>query len=62
MNLVSHAGDCADGACLHSLNVIDIHTTWVETRAVMSKGQLPVRQALDTAPYAAFPPARHRLG
>ena len=48
IDLVSHAGDCADGACLHSLNVIDIHTTWVETRAVMSKGQLPVRQALDT--------------
>ena len=24
---------------MHSLNVTDMHTTWVETRAVMGKGQ-----------------------
>ena len=48
IDLVSHSGDCADGECLHSLNLTDIHTTWVETRAVMGKGQERVRQALET--------------
>lgn len=47
IDLVSHSGDCADGEFLHSLNVTDIHTTWVETRAVMGKGQERVRQALE---------------
>ena len=27
IDLVSHSGDCADGEFLHSLNLIDIHTT-----------------------------------
>lgn len=48
IDLVSHSGDCADGEFIHSLNLTDIHTTWVETRAVMGKGQERVRQALDT--------------
>ncbi len=48
IDLVSHSGDCADGEFLRSLNVTDIHTTWVETRAVMGKGQARVQQALDT--------------
>jgi hypothetical protein len=48
IDLVSHSGDCADGEFIHSLNVTDIHTTWVETQAVMGKGQERVRQALDT--------------
>jgi hypothetical protein len=47
IDLVSHSGDCADGEFLHSLNVTDIHTTWVETQAVLGKGQERVRQALD---------------
>ena len=47
IDLVSHSGDCAEGEFLHSLNVTDIHTTWVETQAVMGKGQERVRQALD---------------
>ena len=47
IDLVSHSGDCADGEFLHSLNVTDIHTTWVETQAVMGKGQERVRQALE---------------
>jgi hypothetical protein len=47
IDLVSHSGDCADGEFLHSLNVTDIHTTWVETQAVMGKGQEGVRQALE---------------
>ena len=48
IDLVSHSGDCAEGEFLHSLNVTDIHTTWVETRAVLGKGQERVRQALET--------------
>ena len=48
IDLVSHSGDCADGEFLHSLNVTDIYTTWVETRAVMGKGQERVCQALNT--------------
>jgi hypothetical protein len=56
IDLVSHSGDSADGEFLHSLNVTDIHTTWVETHAVMGKGQERVRQALeaitDALPFA----------
>ena len=48
IDLVSHSGDCADGEFLHSLNLTDIHTTWVETRAVMGKGQVRVQEALET--------------
>ncbi len=47
VDLVSHSGDCADGEFLHSLNLTDIHTTWVETRAVMGKGQVGVQAALE---------------
>jgi hypothetical protein len=47
IDLVAHAGDRADGDFLHSLNVTDIHTTWVETRAVMGKSQLHVQAALE---------------
>ena len=35
------------GRSLHSLNLTDIHTTWVETRAVMGKGQAGVQEALE---------------
>lgn len=45
---MSHSGACADGEFLHSLNVTDIHTTWVETQAVLGKSQERVRQALAT--------------
>jgi hypothetical protein len=48
VDLVSHSGDSADGEFLHSLNLTDIHTTWVETIAVMGKSQERVRQALAT--------------
>jgi hypothetical protein len=47
IDLVAHSGDRADGEFLHSLNVTDIHTTWVETRAVLGKSQDRVRAALD---------------
>lgn len=48
IDLVSHSGDCADGEFLHSLNVTDIQTTWVETQAVLGKSQERVRHALET--------------
>ena len=47
IDLVAHSGDCADGEFLHSLNVTDIHTTWVETRAVMGKSQHHVQEGLE---------------
>jgi hypothetical protein len=47
IDLVSHSGVSAGGDCCHSLNLTDIHSTWVETRAVLGKGQEGVRQALE---------------
>jgi hypothetical protein len=47
IDLVAHSGDRADGEFLHSLNLTDIHTTWVETRAVMGKSQHFVQEALE---------------
>jgi hypothetical protein len=44
---VAHAGHRADGEFAHSLNVTDIHTTWVETRAVLGRGETRVQTALD---------------
>ena len=46
IDLVAHCGESGDGECAHSLNLTDIHTTWVETRAVLGRGQHAVRQAL----------------
>ena len=48
IDLLSHSGACADGECIHSLNLSDIHTTWVETRAVMGKGEVRVQEARQT--------------
>jgi hypothetical protein len=48
VDLVSHAGSSASGDCCHSLNLTDIHTTWVETRAVLGKGQEGVRRTMET--------------
>ena len=45
-DLVSHSGNSEQGEFIHSLNVTDIHTTWVETRAVMGKGQAGVLDAM----------------
>jgi hypothetical protein len=47
IDLVAHSGEGADGEFLHSLNLTDIHTTWVETRAVLGRGQIGVQQALE---------------
>jgi hypothetical protein len=47
IDLVAHCGNRGDGEFLHSLNVTGIHTTWVETRAVLGKARIPVRMALE---------------
>lgn len=47
IDLVSHSGDSADGDFLQSLNLTDIYSGWVETRAVMGKGQTAVGAAVD---------------
>ena len=46
IDLVSHSGNSETGEFVHSLNVTDIHTTWVESRAVMGKGQAGVLDAM----------------
>ena len=45
-DLVSHSGNSASGEFIHSLNVTDIHSTWVESRAVMGKSQIGVLNAM----------------
>jgi hypothetical protein len=47
IDLVAHCGSYGDGEFVHSLNVTDIHTTWVETAAVLGKSQVAVQTALD---------------
>ena len=47
IDLVSHSGNSASGEYLHSLNVTDIHSTWVESRAVMGKSQIGVLTAMQ---------------
>jgi hypothetical protein len=47
LDLVAHAGSRADGEFGHSLNVTDIHTTWVETRAVQGRGEVRVQEAVE---------------
>ena len=46
VDLVSHSGNWADGEFLQSLNLTDIHTGWVESRAVLGKTQRAVRAAV----------------
>jgi hypothetical protein len=48
VDLVSHSGDCATGEFAYSLNLTDIDSTWVETRAVLGKSQVRVQEALAT--------------
>jgi hypothetical protein len=47
IDLVSHSGPCASGEFGHSLNLTDIQTGWVETRAVLGKSEVRVTGALD---------------
>jgi hypothetical protein len=46
-DLVSHSGSSEKGEFIHSLNVTDIYSTWVESRAVMGKGQYGVKTAMQ---------------
>ena len=47
IDLVAHCGSLGAGQFVHSLNVTDIHTTWVETAAVLGKSQVAVQRALE---------------
>ena len=47
VDLVSHSGNSAAGEFGHSLNLTDIFTTWVETRAVLGKSERAVVSAVD---------------
>jgi hypothetical protein len=47
VDLVAHSGDSAAGEFVHSLNLTDIDSTWVESRAVMGRAQHRVRRAVD---------------
>ena len=47
IDLVAHCGSYGDGEFVHSLNLTDIHTTWVESAAVLGKGQHAVQAALE---------------
>jgi hypothetical protein len=46
IDLVAHCGSLGDGEFVHSLNLTDIHTAWVETAAVLGKSQTAVQRAL----------------
>jgi hypothetical protein len=48
IDLVSHSGASATGEFLHTLDCVDIHTTWVERQAVLGKGRHGVVQAMTT--------------
>lgn len=56
IDTVAHCGPCASGEFGHSLNVTDLLTQWVETRAVLGRGEHGVVCALDeirrTLPFA----------
>ena len=55
VDLVSHSGSSGDGEFIHTLDCVDIHTTWSERRAVMGKGQSMVLDSFeeikDTLPF-----------
>lgn len=46
IDLVAHCGSLGEGEFVHSLNLTDIHTTWVETAAVLGKSQVAVQAAV----------------
>ncbi len=48
IDLVSHSGASAAGEFLHTLDGVDIHTTWVERQAVRGKSRYEVVQAMTT--------------
>jgi hypothetical protein len=46
-DLVSHCGGAAQGEFIYSLNLTDIFSGWVETEAVMGKGQRGIVKVLE---------------
>jgi hypothetical protein len=47
IDLVAHCGECGDGEFAHTLNLTDIHSTWVESGAVLGKSQVAVQTMLE---------------
>jgi len=47
IDLVAHSGDRADGEFAYTLNLTDIHTTWVESGALLGKSQVRVQETLE---------------
>ena len=47
IDTVSHSGNNAEGTFAYTVNDTDILTTWVESRAVLGKGEIGVVNALD---------------
>ena len=47
VDLVAHCGEHASGEFVYSLNLTDIHSGWVETRAVVGKGWDGISKALQ---------------
>ncbi len=47
IDLVAHCGSSLDGLFINSLNCVDIHTAWNETRAILGKGQMATFKALQ---------------
>jgi hypothetical protein len=47
IDLVAHCGPCASGEFGYSLNLTDLYTGWVETRAILGKSEGEVVKALD---------------
>jgi len=45
-DLVSHSGESSHGEFIYSLNLTDIFSSWVETRAVMGRGRAGVLKSL----------------
>jgi transposase InsO family protein len=52
VDTVSHSGNSADGLFAYTVNQTDILTTWVESRAVLGKGEEAVVNALDEMAHA----------
>jgi hypothetical protein len=48
LDLVSHSGPCASGDFIHTLNSVDILTTWSEQVAVMGKSQEVIVDGMRT--------------
>ncbi len=47
IDLVAHSGDRAEGEFAYTLNLTDIHTTWVESGAQLGKSQVRVQETLE---------------